>query len=163
MVRSRENAHRGLGKRSVEYHHFLSSASGIPGATHSGRSRRAISDAPTLAQDISADKNRGTNIQHIALDRSNKIVIEQKDWFPPGKPYEKPVLEITGSDMEDRIVPIVGGAAGLLLLISTVLIIIFLLKRKGRSTNRKANSCTGYSSSNETVTTRHSSSDSSEV
>ncbi|XP_061440793.1 FRAS1-related extracellular matrix protein 3 isoform X2 [Rhineura floridana] len=163
MVRSRENAHRGLGKRSLGYHHLFSSANGISGATHTGRTQRAISDVPDLAQDITADNNRGTNIQHIALDRSNKIVIEQKEQFPAGKPYEKPVLEITESDMEDRIVPIVGGAAGLLLLISSVLSIIFLLKRKGRSTDGKAKSCINYSSSNETVTTQHSNSDSSEV
>ncbi|XP_054845897.1 FRAS1-related extracellular matrix protein 3 [Eublepharis macularius] len=156
MVRSRENAHKGLGKRSVEYHHAVSSANGIPGATHLRRMRRATSDTPALAKDIGADKNRGTNIQHIALDRSNKIIIKQKGLPPAGKAYEKPVLEITGNDVEDMLVPIVGGAAGLLLLICTVLIIVFLLKRKGRSTAGKADSSINYSSSNETVTTQHS-------
>lgn len=156
MVRSRENAHKGLGKRSVEYHHALSSANEIPGATQLRRVRRAISDSLALAEDIGADKNRGTNIQHIALDRHNKITIKQKGLSPAEKAYEKPVLEITGNDIEDKLIPIVGGAAGLLLLICTVLIIIFLLKRKGRSTAGKTDSSINYSSSNETVTTQHS-------
>ncbi|XP_044286604.1 FRAS1-related extracellular matrix protein 3 [Varanus komodoensis] len=163
MVRSRENAHRGLGKRSLEYYQVLSSLNGIPNATHLERTRRAITDTPALAQDIGADKNRGTNIQHIALDRSNKIIIKQKDRSVAGKPYEKPSLEITGSDVEERIVPIVGGAAGLLLLICTVLIVAFLLKRKGHSAGGKTKSCINYSNTKETVTTQHSSSDSSEV
>lgn len=156
MVRSRENAHKGLGKRSVEYHHALSSANEIPGATQLRRMRRAISDSLALAEDIGADKNRGTNIQHIALDRHNKITIKQKGLSPAEKAYEKPVLEITGNDVEDKLIPIVGGAAGLLLLICTVLIIVFLLKRKGRSTAGKTDSSINYSSSNETVTTQHS-------
>ncbi|XP_042325617.1 FRAS1-related extracellular matrix protein 3 [Sceloporus undulatus] len=163
MVRSHENAHRGLGKRSVEHHNILSSANRISGDVHVGRTRRAISDTPALAQDIGVDKNRGTNIQHIALDRSNKIVIKQKDKSQEGKAYEKPILEITGSEVEDRIVPIIGGAAGLLLLCCTVMIIVFLLKRRGRSADGKADSCINYSNSNETVTTQHSNSDSSEV
>lgn len=163
MVRSRENAHKGLGKRSIEYHHALSSSSGTHGATFLRRAPRAIAETPALAQDIGADKNRGTNIQHIALNRSNKIDNKQNSLTPAGKPYEKPTLEITGRDMEDRIIPIVGGAAGLLLLICTVLIIVFLLKRKGDSTGGKANSSINCSSSNETVTTQHSNSDSSEV
>lgn len=163
MVRSRENAQRGLGKRSVEYHQVLSSTNGIPAASHHRRPRRAISDTPALAQDIGRDQNRGTNIQHIALDRSNKIIFKQKDLSPEGKPYEKPTLEITVNDIEDRIIPIVGGAAGLLLLVCTVLIIVFLLKRKGRSTEGKAKASINSSSSNETVITQHSNSDSSEV
>ncbi|XP_060634878.2 FRAS1-related extracellular matrix protein 3 [Anolis sagrei] len=163
MVRSRDNAHRGLGKRSAELHSVLSSANRISGTPHVGRARRAISDAPALAQDIGVDKNRGTNIQHIALDRSNKIVIRQNDKSQEGKTYEKPILEITGSDAEDKIVPIIGGAAGLLLLCCTVLIIVLLLKRRGQSTDGKADSCINYSNSNETVTTQHSNGDSSEV
>lgn len=163
MVRSRENAHKGLGKRSVERHSVLHATHGSPGAAPLGRPRRAIPDTPALAQDIGADKNRGTNIQHIALDRSNKIVIKQKDQSREGLSYEKPILEITGSDVEDTIVPVIGGAAGLLLLCCTVLIIVFLLKRRRRSTEGKTNTCINYSSSNETVTTQHSNSDSSEV
>uniref|UniRef100_A0ABM5GJ71 FRAS1-related extracellular matrix protein 3 isoform X1 n=1 Tax=Pogona vitticeps TaxID=103695 RepID=A0ABM5GJ71_9SAUR len=163
MVRSRENAHKGLGKRSVEYHNILHSTNGSPGAVPLGRSRRAISDTPALAQDIGADKNRGTNIQHIALDRSNKIITKQKDQSLEGKSFEKPILEITGSDVEDTIVPVIGGGAGLLLLCCTVLIIVFLLKRRRRSADGKTNTCINYSNSNETVTTQRSNSDSSEV
>ncbi|XP_013926262.1 PREDICTED: FRAS1-related extracellular matrix protein 2-like [Thamnophis sirtalis] len=160
MVRSRENVHKGFGKRSIEYHHVLSCNNST---SHLSRSRRAVSDIPALAQDIGADKNRGTNIQHIVLDRSSKITLKQREWSPAGKPYEKPVLQIPGSNAEDKIIPIIGGAIGLLLLLCTVIIIILLLKRKGHSTDRKTSSFTNHSKSNETVTTQQSNSDSSEV
>uniref|UniRef100_A0A8C6XPC6 FRAS1 related extracellular matrix 3 n=1 Tax=Naja naja TaxID=35670 RepID=A0A8C6XPC6_NAJNA len=160
MVRSRENAHKGLGKRSIEDHHVLSCNNST---SHLSRSRRAVSDIPALAQDIGADKNRGTNIQHIVLDRSNKITLRQQEWSPAGKPYEKPVLQTPGSNAEDKIIPIIGGAIGLLLLLCTVIIIILLLKRKGHSTDGKTSSFTNHSNSNETMTTQQSNNDSSEV
>ncbi|XP_026524411.1 FRAS1-related extracellular matrix protein 3 [Notechis scutatus] len=160
MVRSRENAHKGLGKRSIEDHHVLSCNNST---SHLSRSRRAVSDIPAVAQDIGTDKNRGTNIQHIVLDRSNKITLKQKEWSPAGKPYEKPVLQIPGSNAEDKIIPIIGGAIGLLLLLCTVIIIILLLKRKGHSTDGKTSSFPNHSNSNETMTTQQSNNDSSEV
>uniref|UniRef100_A0A8D0L5A9 FRAS1 related extracellular matrix 3 n=1 Tax=Sphenodon punctatus TaxID=8508 RepID=A0A8D0L5A9_SPHPU len=163
MVRSRENANRGIGKRSVDYHHALASASGMGSISPVKRSRRTSLAASAFTQDIGADKNRGTNIQHIALDRSNKIIISQKNVFPAGETYQKPILELTGRDSENNIVLVVGGAAGLLLLICTVVVTLFLLKQRGHSSDGKTKSSINYSSSNETVTTGDSSSDSSEV
>ncbi|XP_019377382.1 PREDICTED: FRAS1-related extracellular matrix protein 2-like [Gavialis gangeticus] len=163
MVQSRANANRAIGKRSLEYHHVLSPGNRENSLVTSKRSRRANPIAPGLSQDIGADKNRGTNIQHIALDRSNKIIINQKDLFPAGGQYQRPVLEITSEDSKNNIVPVAGGAAGLLLLISTMIFTVFLLKRERQPSAGKRKPSIIYSSSNETVTTGHSSSDSSEV
>ncbi|XP_006002942.1 FRAS1-related extracellular matrix protein 3 [Latimeria chalumnae] len=162
-VRSRENANRGIGKRSLEYHHAVSSSSSMSSALALGRSRRAAPDVPLLAQDIGAEKSRGTNIQHIALDRTNKIVISQRDFLPSGEQYRRPVSERAGTESEGNIVPMVGGVAGLLLLTCIVLIIILLIKRRGRSSRSKKPSSGNRTNSNETMTTRHSSSDNSEV
>ncbi|KAM7168527.1 FRAS1-related extracellular matrix protein 3 isoform 1-T1 [Macrochelys suwanniensis] len=154
MVRSRENANRGMGKRSLEHHQALSSTRTLK------RSRRANPDGPALMQDIGTNKNRGTDIQHIALYHSSKITLN--DQFLAGEPYQRPVLEITARDSENSIMPVVGGAGGLLL-ISTVIVLVFLLKQRGQSSHRKRKSSVTYSSSSATMTTCNSNSDSSEV
>ncbi|XP_062869848.1 FRAS1-related extracellular matrix protein 2a [Trichomycterus rosablanca] len=61
-VRSRENAKRGLIKRSLEYHSFVPSHARVSRSAH---------DVPAFAEEISAEHNRGTNIMHIALERQN--------------------------------------------------------------------------------------------
>lgn len=161
-VRSKENARRHNGKRSLDYH-VLSSAKGRVSTTAFKRSRRANPDAPVFMQDIGADKNRGTNIQHIALDRSDKGVIIQKDVVPAGTPHHRPVLEITSRDSENSTVLVTGGLTGLLFLICTVVITLFLLKQRKQPSAGKSKAPISHSSSSDTVTTRHSSSDSSEV
>uniref|UniRef100_H3DK22 Fras1 related extracellular matrix 3 n=1 Tax=Tetraodon nigroviridis TaxID=99883 RepID=H3DK22_TETNG len=78
-VRSRENANRNIGKRSLEYlHHSISMAEKPNASIH--RQRRAASATPdlTLTQDIGIENNRGTNIQHIALDRTDRMVVSQR-------------------------------------------------------------------------------------
>ncbi|KAM4807701.1 FRAS1-related extracellular matrix protein 3 [Rhinophrynus dorsalis] len=160
MVRSRENANRVIGKRSVEYHHAFSSTDGH---TSLKRNRRANPDASALTQDIGAEKNRGTNIQHIALERSSKLSGSHKDTLSANGQYQKPVLEVTGNDSQGTLMPVIGGAGALLLLICTMIIIVLLLKHKGRSHAEKKSPSRSHCTSHETVTTRHSSSDSSEV
>ncbi|XP_075470485.1 FRAS1-related extracellular matrix protein 3 [Ascaphus truei] len=162
-VRSRENANRGIGKRSVDYHHVLSSTANHHDNLLLKRNRRANPEASALTQDIGVEKNRGTNIQHIALERSSKISGSQKDILPAGGQYQKPVLEVTGHDLEGSMLPLIGGAAALLLLICTVVIIVVLLKHRGRSHEEKKSPSSSHCSSHETMTTRHSGSDSSEV
>ncbi|KAI7790051.1 putative fras1 related extracellular matrix protein 2b [Triplophysa rosa] len=66
-VRSRDNANRGIGKRSVEYQSLTRSVS-----TSQWRSRRSANGVPDLAEGIGAENNRGTNILHIALDHSSQ-------------------------------------------------------------------------------------------
>ncbi|XP_073498399.1 FRAS1-related extracellular matrix protein 3 [Phyllobates terribilis] len=158
-VRSRENANRGIGKRSVDYHHTLSSTA--IGNDLLKRSRRANKDDTALTQDIGADKNRGTNIQHITLRRSKRV--SGKDTLPGGGVYDKPALEITGQDTKGTLMPVIGGVAALLLLICTTVIVVVLLKRREHSHSQKETASNSDCNSRETVTTRHSSSDSSEV
>ncbi|KAK6494141.1 FRAS1-related extracellular matrix protein 2-like [Huso huso] len=169
-VRSRENTNKGIGKRSLEYHHGVSAA-GIGSsavAPYGGRSRRAAPDLE-VAQDIGLENNRGTNIQHIALDRANKLLVSQRDFHPSEELYQRPLLESSGNESSEMdIMPLVGGVAGLLLLICAVIIIILLLRRRGHhSPDEKKSPCSSSSgyhgrSSRETMSTWHSS-DSSEV
>ncbi|XP_006629615.2 FRAS1-related extracellular matrix protein 3 [Lepisosteus oculatus] len=166
-VRSRENANRGIGKRSLEYHHGLSAAAVAPRAV--GRSRRA---APEVAQDIGLENSRGTNIQHIALDRRNKMVVSQRESWPQGELLEQPALESFGQESSELpMMPIVTGVAGLLLLLCIVtIVVVLMLRRKKRHSGKKlppysTSSCSAYQSSRssrDTVNTRHST-DSSEV
>ncbi|KAM4706610.1 FRAS1-related extracellular matrix protein 3 [Discoglossus pictus] len=162
-VRSRENANRGIGKRSVEYHHALSGTSVHQKQTLLKRSKRANQELSSLTQDIGADKNRGTNIQHITLERARKISSSQRDTLPPGGQYERPVLEAAGSDSENSLLPFIGGAGALLLFICTIVIIALLLRHRGRSNAKKKSPSNSHCNSRETVTTQHSGSDSSEV
>uniref|UniRef100_A0A8C4U5I8 FRAS1 related extracellular matrix 3 n=1 Tax=Falco tinnunculus TaxID=100819 RepID=A0A8C4U5I8_FALTI len=127
-VQSKENAQRHNGERSLDYHHVLSSAQGRVSAAAFKRSRRANPDSPVFMQEIGAEKNRGTNIQHIALDRSDKAVIIHKDVFAAGTPHHRPVLEIASGDSGNGIVPITGGLTGLLLLVCTVVLTLFFLE-----------------------------------
>ncbi|XP_044133029.1 FRAS1-related extracellular matrix protein 3 [Bufo gargarizans] len=160
-VRSRENANRGIGKRSVDYHHTLSSTAVGNDQFLLKRSRRENKDNLALTQDIGADKNRGTNIQHIALRNSKRV--SDKDTLPGSGLYDKPFLEITGQDPQGTVMPVIGGLAALLLLICTTVIIIVLLKCRGRSHSDKKTASNSHCNSRETVTTRNSSSDNSEV
>ncbi|XP_053316906.1 FRAS1-related extracellular matrix protein 3 [Spea bombifrons] len=162
-VRSRENANRGIGKRSVDYHHALSGAVGHHDQPVMKRTRRANPEASILIQDIGADKNRGTNIQHITLEHSSKMLGSHRDSFPAGGQYEKPALEVTGQGSQGNLLPVIGGTSALLLLICTMAVVVFLLKRRGHSYTEKKSPSSSHRNSNETVTTRHSSSDSSEV
>lgn len=162
-VRSKENAHRHNGKRSLDYHHVLSSAKGKGSTTAFKRSRRANPDAPVFMQDMRADKNRGTNIQHIVLDRSDKAVIIQKEVVSAGVLHHRPVLEITSRDSGNGIVPVTGGLAGLLFLVCTVVVTGFLVKQRKQLSAGKNKAPVSHSSSSDTMAARHSSSDSSEV
>ncbi|XP_059819449.1 FRAS1-related extracellular matrix protein 2-like [Hypanus sabinus] len=164
-VRSKENSNRGIGKRSLEFLHHSLSSQGITGnSLESNRSRRSAPKLPDVAQAIGAENSRGTNIQHIALDRSNKIIINQKDFLSSDEQHQKPGPFAVDREPEGRILPVVGGAGGLLLLASIVTIIFLLLKRKNPLASRKQSSNRRRAGSNETVTTGHSChSDSSEV
>lgn len=161
-VRSRENANRGIGKRSVDYHHTLSNTVIGNYQLLLKRSRRADEEDLALTQDIGADNNRGTNIQHITLTRHSKRV-SGKDTLQGSGLYDKPALEITGQDSQGTLMPAIGGVAALLLLICTTVIILVLLKRREHSHSDKKTAASSHCNSRETVTTRQSSSDSSEV
>uniref|UniRef100_A0A3Q4MAS0 Fras1 related extracellular matrix 3 n=1 Tax=Neolamprologus brichardi TaxID=32507 RepID=A0A3Q4MAS0_NEOBR len=118
-VRSRENANRNIGKRSVEYlHHSISSVEQPRSSTRHHRAAPSFS-APAVAQDIGIENNRGTNIQHIALDRRDRIVVSQRQpWLPNRDSFlERPLLE----------------SSGLILLTCVIAtVVILLLRRKKR-------------------------------
>lgn len=105
---------------------MLSSAKGSVGTTAFKHSRRANKDTTVFMQDMGADKNRGTNIQHIALDHSDKAVIVQKGVIPAGAPHHRHTLEMTSRDSGNGGVPVTGGMAGLLLLLCTVILTLLV-------------------------------------
>lgn len=140
-VRSRENANRNIGKRSVEYlHHSMSSVeqpeTSNVAAVHRHRRAAPAFSVPGVAQDIGVENNRGTNIQHIALDRADRMVVSQRQpWSPNFDPLlERPLLESSGRELADTsTLPMLVGLAGLILLICLIAtIVILLLRRKKR-------------------------------
>lgn len=137
-LRSRENANRHIGKRSVEYlQHSVSSVAQPHVSNAGGRQRRAAPalSGPALVQDIGIKNNRGTNIQHIALDRSDRMVVSQRQpWSPSGdRLLERPLLESSGREPADTsFLPMLVGIAGLILLICLIAIVVILLLRRKR-------------------------------
>ncbi|KAL2098421.1 hypothetical protein ACEWY4_007628 [Coilia grayii] len=135
-LRSRENANRGIGKRSLEYHHTVSSIASEALNLPQSRQRRSAPDSDAL--DIGVENNRGTNIQHIALDRSDRIRVSQRQpWaLEPGISHERPLVE--GSlgrepDSDWRLpvgMSILLGLVGLLLLFCLVVLLVVLLVRR---------------------------------
>ncbi|KAM9846954.1 FRAS1-related extracellular matrix protein 2-like [Aulostomus maculatus] len=123
-VRSKENANRGIGKRSLEYHSLVSSSSDLALSSSSGkvqRSKRSVGDeVPEVAEDIGADNNRGTNIMHIALDRNKRRAGGSNELFADGLEPS----ELNADEKEEGLVTLVGALVGLLL---TVLIIVTLV------------------------------------
>uniref|UniRef100_A0A3Q2ZQ24 Fras1 related extracellular matrix 3 n=1 Tax=Kryptolebias marmoratus TaxID=37003 RepID=A0A3Q2ZQ24_KRYMA len=135
MVRSKENTNRNIGKRSVEYLQHGISSVGQPHASDAARRHRRAAPSfsgQVLTQDIGIKNNRGTNIQHIALDRSDRIVVSQRQpWSPNHEPLlERPLLESSGREPADTsFLPMLVGIASLILLVCTVATIVILLLR----------------------------------
>lgn len=175
-VRSRENANRNIGKRSVEYlHHSMSSVEQPETSiVASHRQRRAVRDASELAltQDIGVENNRGTNLQHIALDRADRMVVSQRQPWSPNRDAlsERPLLESSGREPGDTsTLPMLVGLAGLILLTCLIAtIVVLLLRRKKREKKTQfppytTSSSTAYNGYSQGSTSMWSSSDSSEV
>lgn len=141
-VGSKQNANRNIGKRSVEYLQHTVSAMHHPAKLppSSLRRRRAASPqfpGPALAQDIGLENSRGTNIQHIALERADRLVVNQRQaWSPNRDPLlERPLLESSGREPADSsTVPMLVGLAGLVLLVCLIatVVVLLLLRRKRR-------------------------------
>uniref|UniRef100_A0A8C5TK83 FRAS1 related extracellular matrix 2 n=1 Tax=Malurus cyaneus samueli TaxID=2593467 RepID=A0A8C5TK83_9PASS len=156
-VHSKENANRGIGKRSVEHQYHSLLSAGSPGTSAWRRQRRGVEQEPELAKDIGVENSRGTNIQHIALDRTSKKQVSPKEVAVSG------VLprELNNSSAGISVVTIVGGAAAVFLAICLIAIIVLLLKWKQHSDKKEA---TNKSGSNEPMMLPHNySNDSSEV
>lgn len=171
MVRSRENANRN--KRSLEYLHHSVSTVQDPGDPLQ-RERRAASafPDPSLNQDIGVENNRGTNIQHIALDRTDRMVVSQRQpWSHNQNLFlERPQLEGSSREQtETYTLPMLVGLVGLVLLVCIVATIVILLlrrKKRGKKTQLPpyaASSSAAYSGYSQGPVSMWSSSDSSEV
>lgn len=162
-VRSRSSANRGIGKRSLEYHAISRKTDLLPGGGH--RSRRSATDVPDVISEIGVSNNRGTNILHIALDRSSS----QQKTNPEREIVTKGVVprEVNRKeDGDDGLVLIIGVVVGLLLTMLVAIVVVLLV----RSRREKKKDVPSSSSSTEPMMTRvpsssrsNSSSDSSEV
>lgn len=110
-VKSKDNTHRSIGKRSLEYQYHSVVQHGPPQATTKSWKKRAARSTPSLAEGIGAENNRGTNIQHISLDRRGKRQVPHGRIPPDGiLPWE---LNSPSSEMS--LVTVLGGiAVGLL-------------------------------------------------
>lgn len=133
-VRSKQNANRNIGKRSVEYVHHSMSAVERP-----ARQRRAAPppSGPELARDIGLENSRGTNIQHIALERADRLVVNQRQPWSPNRDQllERPLLESSGREPADSsTLPMLVGLGGLVLLVCLIatIVVLLLLRRKRR-------------------------------
>uniref|UniRef100_A0A1A8P4P9 Fras1 related extracellular matrix protein 2a n=3 Tax=Nothobranchius TaxID=28779 RepID=A0A1A8P4P9_9TELE len=129
-VRSKENANRGIGKRSLEYHSFVSASNqlDLPSRREkSHRSRRSAgAEIPEVADGIGVDNNRGTNIMHIALDRTKKRSEGSNELFAGGPEPS----ELSSGEEEEGLVSIVGALVGLLLTVLIIIIITLVLRSR---------------------------------
>ncbi|KAJ0022330.1 hypothetical protein NQD34_009820 [Periophthalmus magnuspinnatus] len=133
-VRSREIANRGIGKRSLKYHHAFShhSHSSSPYHNHSHNnhllSKRSTRDIPDIVDQIGESNNRGTNILHIALDRSGQVQTSlEKEVLSKGI-IPRDVSQKSNSD--DKVVLIVGVLVGLLLTVLIIILVVLLVRSK---------------------------------
>ncbi|XP_062242743.1 FRAS1-related extracellular matrix protein 2-like [Platichthys flesus] len=125
-VRSRDNANRGIGKRSLEYH-VMSQHSQLPPKGR-GRVRRSANEAPDLIEEIGVSNNRGTNILHIALEPG-----AQRRTSPEREIFTKGIVprEVNQrDDGDDGLVLIIGVFVGLLLAVLLVIVVVLLVRSK---------------------------------
>lgn len=126
-VRSKENARRGIGKRSLEYHSLVSTGNDADPSGRSLRSERSAGhELPDVARDIGEDNNRGTNIMHIALDRSKRRAGASQEPFPNGPEPS----ELNAEGEEDGLVTVVGALVGVLLTVLVVVTVALALKSR---------------------------------
>ncbi|XP_061916520.1 FRAS1-related extracellular matrix protein 2b isoform X1 [Entelurus aequoreus] len=151
-VRSRDNANRGIGKRSLEYHALSRHA---PNARR--RLKRSTHNVPEAAEDIGVDNNRGTNILHIALDLgSQHRTHPDREVFTRGViPRE---LDSQEDGHDDGLVLIIGVLVGLLLTALLVILLVALLRSR-----REKKEGPKTSASSQPMMTTQGLSDSSEV
>uniref|UniRef100_A0A3Q1B9S3 Cadherin domain-containing protein n=1 Tax=Amphiprion ocellaris TaxID=80972 RepID=A0A3Q1B9S3_AMPOC len=129
-VRSKENANRGIGKRSLEYHSLVSTSNELALTSSSSKGRRwrrsTGADAPAVAEDIGVDNNRGTNIMHIALDRTKRRSVGSNELFAEGLEHS----ELNTEEEEEGLVTVVGALVGLLLTVLVTVTIILVLRSR---------------------------------
>ena len=135
-VRSRENANRGIGKRSLEYHAV--SRHGPPAPP---RPRRSAAQRPDPVEGIGTENDRGTNILHIALDRGPGARQRggpgpREDDAAPGGGAGVAPRELNQREEEgdERLVLVIGVVVGLLLVALVAVATALLVRsRKDKS------------------------------
>lgn len=154
-VRSRDNANRGIGKRSLEYHAMSQHTGLLPNGQP--RTRRSANDVPDIIEEIGVSNNRGTNILHIALDHSS-----QRRTSPEREIFTKGIIprELNQKDnSDDRLLLITGIFVGLLLMVLVLIVVALAVRSKREKKDVPQNS----SSAEPMMTRGLSNSDSSEV
>lgn len=129
-VRSKENAKKSIGKRSLQYHSFVSAsdefALASPRKEGYRRRRFAGNEIPEIAEHIGVDGNRGTNIMHIALDRTKQRSGGSSEQLAGrGDPSELNTVED-----EEGLVSMVGALVGLLLTVLVIITITLVLRSR---------------------------------
>ncbi|XP_043995934.1 FRAS1-related extracellular matrix protein 2-like [Gambusia affinis] len=124
-LRSKKNTNRGIGRRSLEYHSFVSTLTSLGTKSHR-RKRSAHDKIPAIAEDIGIDNSRGTNIMHIALDRTKRRSRASDELFLGGREVD----ELNTDDQEESLVSIVGVLVGLLLTVLIIVTIALVLKSR---------------------------------
>ncbi|CAB1333297.1 unnamed protein product [Coregonus sp. 'balchen'] len=145
-VRSKDNANHGIGKRSLEYHHSLvatgndlSITSEVKGQGHRpvDRSERR---SPTWPRTSEQTNNHGTNIMHIALDRTKRRAAGGGELYADGLEPR----ELNRGDGEEELLTVVGGLVGMLL--TFLLIIILVLAVRSRQKGQREEEVRGSAS-----------------
>ncbi|XP_037533536.1 FRAS1-related extracellular matrix protein 2b isoform X2 [Nematolebias whitei] len=153
-VRSRDNANRGIGKRSLEYHVMSQHLNPLQKGQH--RTRRSVDDVPDIVKKIGENSNRGTNILHIALNRSSQWKTSQDGEISTERNIPDAVNQ---KDSDDKLVLIIGVFVGLLLTVLLIIIVVVVLRAKQEKKDVPVNS----DSAEPMMTQSPSSTDSSEV
>ncbi|MEQ2277556.1 FRAS1- extracellular matrix protein 2, partial [Xenotaenia resolanae] len=127
-VHSKENTNRGIGKRSLESHSFVSTLTSSSNKSHRRR-RSAGDEIPAIAENIGIDNSRGTNIMHIALDHTKRRSKGTDELFPGGRGLR----ELNTDDQEESLVSIVGALVGLLLTVLIIVTIALVLRSRQKN------------------------------
>lgn len=116
----------------MEYQYHSVVSPGKPQPTIESRKKRKIRSTPPLVWAIGAKNSRGTNIQHISLDRTKK----KQD--PRGRVPPDSILpwEHNSPSFEVSLVMVMGGLAVGLLTLGLVAVAAVICKSK-RSARRK--------------------------
>ncbi|RVE63941.1 hypothetical protein OJAV_G00141250 [Oryzias javanicus] len=129
-VRSSKDAiGRGIGKRSLEYHSFVSAIDNraLSSRPETPRKRRSAGDAvPAVAEDIGIDNSRGTNIMHIFLDRTKRKSRVSEELFAGGLEPD----ELNADDTEEGLLTVVGALVGVLLTALIIVVIALIVRSK---------------------------------
>ncbi|XP_071950665.1 extracellular matrix protein 3-like [Antedon mediterranea] len=123
-IRSSENAGRGIGKRSIEYHSIGNANQ------NSLRKRRKVEAADVQELSSIGNDGLGTNIHRIAMSQKGGSRILTYDNNDIGSNYEKGANNIAPTN---SIMPVIIGVVGAAIILCLVLIIVLVLRRKKAS------------------------------